>query len=163
MRRVALFPLIACVLFALSGCTSPQPEPEVAADVVATFDGGSVTAADVDRALLELPAVELRMQAFESVEKLEQLVRQLVLQRLLLAEGHELGPDQDPEFVEICDQLRREVAIGLFLEAHPLAPEPPTEAELRAYYDEHVDARQRHARRMVYHLFKRYRPDGTRD
>ncbi|MCP4657840.1 MAG: hypothetical protein GY856_20730, partial [bacterium] len=46
---------------------------------------------------------------------------------------------------------------------HPLAPEPPTEAELRAYYDEHVDARQRHARRMVYHLFKRYRPDGTRD
>jgi parvulin-like peptidyl-prolyl isomerase len=156
MRRLAVALMAAMVV--VSGCAKPPATARAGAgdDVVATFDGGRITAADLDRALLALPAGQVRMQAMSSVESLEQLVRQLALQRLLLAEAGSLGLDRDPEFLKLVDGLRRDATVALFFETHPSAPEPPTEAELRAWYDDNVELRRRPARRVVYHIFKRW-------
>jgi hypothetical protein len=147
-----------------SGCAKQSSTARRGAedDVVATFDGGQITTADLDRALLDLPAGQVRIQALSSADSLERLVRHLVFQRLLLAEAKHRGLDRDAEFLKLVDELRREVTVALFVETHLSAPEPPTEAELRAWYDEHVERRQRPAGRVVYHIFKRWHPDEPR-
>lgn len=162
MRRVAVV-LVAAMLMT-SGCEKPSATAKGGTDddVIATFDGGRITTADLDRALLAMPSGQVRRQALSSVESLERFVRQLVFQQLLLGEARNRGLDRTAEFLKLVDELRREVAVGLFIEGHRIAPEPPTEDELRAWYDEQIELRCRPARRVVYHLFKRWHPDEPR-
>jgi hypothetical protein len=156
--------IVLAAILAVSGCGGPKPPGSTIGDVdvVATFDDGRITDSDIDRALLSLPAGALRVEAATDVNRLEQVVRQLAFQRLLVAEAPRRGLDRDPEFQRLEVELRREVTVGLFLETHPLAPAPPTEAEIRAWYDEKLELRRRAARRIVYHIFKRYRPGVPR-
>lgn len=152
-------------VISLPGCGDRQPPQSATGgrEVVATYDGGRITVTDVDQLLLALPDPGLRMEITSSVERLEQLVRQLALQRLLVAEAIQRGSDRSPEFQRIENELLREVTIGLYLESHPLAPAPPTEAELESWYDDHTELWRRPERRMVYHIFLRFRPGISRD
>jgi parvulin-like peptidyl-prolyl isomerase/G:T/U-mismatch repair DNA glycosylase len=133
----------------LLACGAPPDE-----STIATFDGGRITADDIDRALLGLPASQVQSL---DVEQLEQLVRRLAMQQYLLAEARRLGLDQQPDHLALREELRREAIVAIYLERHPDAPGPPTDEELQAYYDEHVSPSR--GRRVVYHLFKRYPSD----
>ncbi len=65
--------------------------------VVASRGGASVTLADVDRFVENIPAQD-RPRFFDSPQRIESLINNLLLQKQLAAEAREAGLDQQPQF-----------------------------------------------------------------
>ena len=110
---------------------------EARGPAVATFRGGAVTRADVEAALAKQPAAfreQLRTLAARKA-----LVEELVRFELFAREGERKGYERDPEFLRrYKDELGRR-----FVEKELDEPErkaPPSDAVVRAFYDEHKAA-----------------------
>ncbi|WP_308197116.1 MULTISPECIES: peptidylprolyl isomerase [Anaeromyxobacter] len=101
---------------------------------VATFRGGAVGRADVEALLARHP--EAFRAQLRSPEARKALVQDLVRRELLAREAERRGLQRDPEFLR---RYEEELARAL-LEKEVDAPQrdaEPTDAELRAFYDEH--------------------------
>ncbi len=113
---------------------------------LATFRGGAVTRADILAALDKQPyALRERLRTFEARRE---LVEEMVRVELFAVEGERKGLHRDPIFLQrYKDELGR-----AFLEAEFEAPQRkagPTDAEVRAFYDQNEAALARPERARV--------------
>jgi len=135
-----------------------QPPPAPAGPAVATFDGGRVTAADIDRAVLDLPAGQRQPADGDLLTWYERIARDLAIQTILVAEARAAGLERDPEFEKPRDEAHRQAVVAVYMEKN-LPPVPaPTTQEIEAYYREHAQAFKTPPARLTYHLFRRLAP-----
>jgi hypothetical protein len=169
MRRqrghVAAVAAVAAATFAAAGllaCGRPaEPPPE---GVVAVYDGGRITAEELDRRVLELPPAERRPgEGEDRVAWLRELARDVAVRRLVVEDARRRGLDREPEVAELRAELRRELVTDLFVERRLPPPEPIAEEELRERYRRERERYQRPARRHLRHLFRRWPEGGDRE
>lgn len=131
----------ALLLGMLVACTAPPPVGPVAHRITspsaATWDGGSVSAAEVRAAVRQL-SPSLREQ-FDTVGGRQQFIDALVAKRLMASEARRRGLDQQPELRAQVAELEERLLIQALLAQGERAQPSPTEAELRKYYAEHED------------------------
>lgn len=143
--------LAALLVLAAGSCTG-RDAGEFPPDVVAVWDGGTLTVAELDRAVLELPPAE-RPSPTEPIDAWhEEFVRNLVLDRLLRREPDFAALRDSPEAAALGGEARRNAAYQLFLQRLPPIPEP-TEEEVRRDFER--DPHRQPARRRVSHIFLR--------
>ncbi|MEM7349702.1 MAG: peptidyl-prolyl cis-trans isomerase [Acidobacteriota bacterium] len=136
----------------------PQADPEL---VVAEDRMGSVSLADLDRFILELPPGRRWQGDVESAEWYTKVARRVAVDRLLVDEATMTGADQDPQFAARQRRIERRAMTDHYLSTIP-SEQLPTEEELRAFYETHREERyERPERRQTYHLFKR--ADAAKD
>jgi peptidyl-prolyl cis-trans isomerase C len=138
---------------------APAPPPSPA---VATFTGGAVTAADVDQAVLDLPPQRRQPEDGDLLAWYERIAREIAVQRLLLVEARQAGLDKDPEVVRAGAEVRKQATVDVFLEKDVARPGRPSEAELRAFYDDHRAEFEARPARLAQHIFRRVDPGGDR-
>lgn len=105
------------------------------AAVYATFDGGQVTAEEIRLEAAKLPPL-LRTR-FETDNGRRELVNAMVDKRLLLAEAQRRKHDKDPDVVRQVRELEERLAIQALLASEEKLAGSPSEAELRAWFEEH--------------------------
>jgi hypothetical protein len=131
------------------------------ADVVATYDGGQSTTADVDRAVLALTAAE-REARTRDASGLESLIREIVVDRLLLAEARARGPVENAQLGAAVLEEERDATANLCVAGRIPEPKAPAEDELRRIYERNRSLYRREARRLVFHIFLRQRAGTSR-
>jgi hypothetical protein len=152
--------LAGCLALALvgAGCRKQQqPPPPAAAPAVATFDGGRITAADVDRAVLDLPPQQRQPADGDLLGWYERIARDLAVQAVLVAEARQAGLDRGPDFEPARAEARRHAVVSVFLDGLPPA-EPPAPKEIEAHYRAHAKDFTSPTARQTYHLFRRVAP-----
>jgi peptidyl-prolyl cis-trans isomerase C len=127
-RLVASFAL-AVTAGACGRCGSSAPP------VAASYDGGTVTVEDLQREASRMPPL-LRTR-FETEAGRRDLASAIVDKRLLAAEGRRRKLDETPEIRREIVELEERLTIQALLAAEEKALGPPTDAELRAWYDGH--------------------------
>jgi parvulin-like peptidyl-prolyl isomerase len=155
-RRIRAASLLAPLVLA-AGCR-PKPAPVAAA--VATFDGGSVTAADVDRAVVDLPPGQRQPADGDLLTWYERIARDLAMQDVLLAEARQAGLDRGQEFERAREEARRSATVAVFLEKNLPPQAAPTAQEVEAYYRDHAKEFKSPPARQTFYLFRRVAP-GT--
>ena len=147
------------LLSAMSVLCSCAPGPSD--DVIATYDGGEVTAGDVDRAMLAMTAAE-RTALTGDASGLERVVREMVADRLLLAEAQALGPAETAELGAAVLEEERDAIANLCVAGRITEPTTPSDGELRKTYERNLAHYRRPARRLVYHIFLRQGAGSSR-
>jgi parvulin-like peptidyl-prolyl isomerase len=159
MTRRGTWAAVALASLALVGpCCRQKAAPAPAAPAVATFDGGSVTAADVDRAVLDLPAGMRQPADGDLLAWYERIARDLAMEDVLVAEARQGGLDRGPDFERARDEARREAVVQVFLAEKLPPPVPPQPREIEAYYVAHIKDFKSPAARATYHIFRRVEP-----
>lgn len=164
--------LIVCWVLTLLGACSQAPETEKASESpppsdgivaasgeteVARFEGGVVTAADLDRAILQRGLTTQAQEAENRASWLVDLTRRLAVERLLLEEARLVGADQDPEMRQAERQAQRQVQSENYLRLFTDQLPPVPDEQISDFYQQHLDRYQRPERRHVQHIFKRHR------
>jgi PPIC-type PPIASE domain len=147
---------LASLALAAVSCRRPPPAPAVAA--VATFDGGRVSTADVDRAVLDLPAERRQPADGDLLAWYERIARELAVQAILVAEARQAGLDQGPDFERAREEARRQAVVAVFLEKDLPAVPAPSQQEIETYYRDHAKDFKSPPARQTYHLFRRVAP-----
>ena len=160
-RRAALAPFAAAACLALA-CPAPRPEDP---EAVAVFEGGVVTARELDRVLAALPPGERppasreaggEAGAGEAARGLEELVRRMAARRLLAAQA--TATTTGPAAARAASwrhEIERQVTVELCLRELVGAAAAPAEEELRALFAARPEAAYQPERRRVLHLFRR--------
>lgn len=148
---------LAAVPLLAGGCRRSAPPPP-ASPAVATFEGGAITAADLDRAVLDLPPQQRQPADGDLLGWYERIARDLAVQRILLAEARQAGLDKGPEFERARQEARRLAAVAVFVEQIQPRIAQPTPKDIEAYYRAHTEEFKRPATRETYHLFRRFAP-----
>jgi peptidyl-prolyl cis-trans isomerase C len=151
--------LVAAALFLGIACNQKavdkQPDaaavpggltPEQAQKPVAKLGDRVITLGEFARALADMPEYE-RLR-YQSIERRKELLRAMIDMQLLADEAKKLGLDKDPIVAEEARQVLVAWMRGRLLEGLP-APAAIPEAELRAFYDAHVDDYREPERRRV--------------
>ncbi len=163
-RLVWLAGLLAGVALCIGCDRAPRPTPgspetpdSATPDLVVAEDRlGAITAADLDRFILDLPPDKRWQSDVEPVEWYAQVARRVAVNRLLVEQATLAGADQDPQFQVRQRRIERQVATDHYLSGLP-DEEPLTVEELRAFYDQHREERyERPERRQTFHIFKRF-------
>ncbi len=112
-----------------------RPKPASAGGaLVARFDGDGVSTGELNQRFAEMnPYVRAR---YQTVEQRQEYVESLVRYELLAQEAVRQGLAQDPEVVEAA---RRVLVQRLLKKEVDEGGAPPTDAEVKAYYDAHHD------------------------
>ncbi len=161
MIRTRLVP--ALLALALAGCGPPEA-PEVSdPETVAVFDGGRLSLADVDRAILGLPPGRRQKLAAGGVEEYRRLARRLAAERLLLGAARAEGTAATAAYRGALRDLRRQAFVEQFTRDRRSPIAPPDEAELRRLYEQQRDRYRRPERRHVLHIFRRRTPEADRE
>lgn len=152
------FPAAALAVIAgTAACARPAAPPAAA---VAAYEGGVVTAADVDRAILDLPAGQRQPADGDLLRWYERIARDLAIERILVAEARQAGLDRGPDYERAREEAARQAAVFVFLEKNLPEIATPTAAEVEAYYREHQKDFASPPSRQVFHLFRRVSPGG---
>lgn len=135
--------------------------PHPAEDVLALYDGGEVTRAELDRRVLSHPADARRPADGDFPTWYTSLVRQQAADEILLAEAEAGGATGDAEFAASWETARRQLLASVLVQRHrrASAEQPLLEDEVRAYFEEHRGELVQAARREVLHAYLRRR-DG---
>lgn len=170
LRSAVALALVSCSIIACSEPTAEAPSPvektpeqPLSPDAIATFDGGQVTAGELDQAILALSPGQRQNLTGEASDTYEDLVRELAVDKIFLREAKLVGADQTPEFEAQIRSLRRNAMVERYLRDHLPPLSDPTEEELRREYDRRRGEYQRAERRLVYNLFRSLGPGLTKD
>ena len=126
--------------FDLGSARDPAAGPEA---VVARFEGGRRTRGDLEAALASGPAAR-RDPAALADEPLRRVLEELVVQALAAERARALGLDRDPELRRSLAWRRRQLLAGDELARRVRAElEPPSEEQVRAWFEAHRQAFQR--------------------
>lgn len=147
-------------VLALAGTGCRRQAPAAAVPAVATFETGRITAADIDRAILDLPAGQRQPADGDLLAWYERIARDLAMQALLLSEARQAGLDRGPDFERARDEARRQAAVAVYLEKNLSAVPMPTRQEIEAYYRDHGAEFKSPAARRTLHLFRRVPAGG---
>jgi hypothetical protein len=155
MRTTLVAACVAAVLAAAGAGCRPKAQPPRAA--VATFEGGSVSAEDLDHAILDVPSHQRQPADGDLLAWYERIARDLALQQILLREARAEGLDRSPQFAAARAEAAKRAAVAEFLETELPRATVPAEAAIKAYYDAHRDEFRTEASRETWHLFRRFR------
>lgn len=167
-RRPRPWPAFLALAVALGACSkrpSPAPSPKPTSPpaatptlppvppspVLATYEGGTVTVADVDGAILDLPRQRRRPPDGDYLRWYERIARELAFTRIVEASARK-SADPLPESTRL--EARRQAVAFTFVDSLPPI-EPPTEKEVREYYEAHRAEFRGPEARLVLHLFRR--------
>lgn len=125
--------VLLAVLFALpvAGCDKKAPQGKV----LATYDGGSVSEADFMKAVRSMPE-HIRTVA---QQKKGEFLESFVTERLLLQEAEAKGVQHLAEVQELARQARDRILVTKLIEQEIDKKLTVTDAEVKAYYDNHTD------------------------
>ena len=126
---------------ALSRRSKLSPEGQDATDagpVVARIGDRSITRADLDEAMVDLPP-QARKQ-LQQGQNLQAFLSQYVAQELLYEKAVKRGLDKDPRVRRQMDQLRKQLVINRLLEEQLKDKVRADEQDLRNYYQAHLEA-----------------------
>jgi peptidyl-prolyl cis-trans isomerase C len=105
---------------------------------VATYRGGEVSREELLREASRLPAV-LRQQ-FETPAGKRELAASIVDKRLLVEEARRRGLHANPDIQQQVRELEERLLVKALVEAEQNAAGAPTEAELRAHYEQNKES-----------------------
>ena len=164
MAKWLLIPSVfALSVWTLSCGGSSAGKPPDDPNVLAVFDGGQVTLADFDQAILDLPPQQRNHSENDSEDWQQRVVRNLALDRLLLAEAKSIGLTKDPAFEILVNTARRKLYTDHFLGDRGRGMAPITDQEMSAYFDAHRQDFEREAQRLAFNLFLRKEPGESRE
>jgi parvulin-like peptidyl-prolyl isomerase len=127
--------IIGCclALCAAAGCGAPIPD-----DAVATYDGGSVTAAEAERFLAWFDTRRLRTEAaVTDSEAVSELLEELAFRKILAEQAGD-GPEaQAPLYLD----ARGSLLVEYYIERTGKRSHEITDEEALAFYNEHLDDR----------------------
>ncbi len=152
----------ALVTVALTLACGGQVGPKKAQDpnILAQYEGGALTRDDIDAAILELPPGQRLRPDLEPAVWFEKIARKLAFEKILIEAARLDGTDQTPAFLAAKRDIQRKIYVDYFI-GQTLGEEPPiTLEDVRAFYEANERLFQRKARRLAYHIFKRFR-DGV--
>lgn len=126
--------------------------------MVARYGDSAITAAEVDAHVLALPPAERPAPGEDLEQWFEEQIRELVVDRLLLAEARERGLGDQESIRTARRAAEKQIGFQLCLAA--LAPETVeiTEDDLRAAYERHAGELSAPERRSLYQIFLRRAP-----
>jgi parvulin-like peptidyl-prolyl isomerase len=168
--RTVVFGATTALLFLAVGCGKPAEEPKGSAAIPLTDSGlvlaesrlGPITAADIDRYILDLAPGKRPDAAGDRGEQYTSIARRIAVNRLVLEEATLVGADQDPQFRTLERRIERNATSDEYLRSLPPVA-PITSDEVRAVYDQNLEKYQREEKRRVSHIYKRFRPDSDRE
>jgi hypothetical protein len=120
--------------------------PEQAARVVARVGDRSITLGDYARTLERMDQFD-RLR-YQSKERRRDLLEEMIDVELLAAEAKRLGLDKDPDAQDAVRTILRDAVLAQAREGMPTPASLP-DAEIRAYYDAHLDRFTEPERRRV--------------
>jgi parvulin-like peptidyl-prolyl isomerase len=132
---------VGMILFLFGGrwwsrLTAPKPPAE---NVIATFDSGQITIADVEAHLNQLVPEELSVVA-QSPEAFIATVEHLVMEELVKRWATQRQPDADEDFRHTMQHINEDLNLQTFeAQLHEDDISVP-ESEIRAYYDSNREA-----------------------
>lgn len=110
---------------------------DLPSQVLATFDGGSITQEELDQELDLLPP-EQRL-FFRSPQGRKELLERLVDRKLLVQASEKRGIDKERKVQKRIDQCRQEILIEEFLQRSLFESEQITESKIEEYYQNHLE------------------------
>ncbi len=161
IRILALLLVMMPLLLTCRNATHNSEETPQGA--LAVYDGGIVTAEDVDREMLKLPADYRVLTDGHMVERYEALAQKIVVDRILLEEAKLIGSDSNPQFQALARQIERNVYSDHYLASHDMPLTALTEEDLKSYFEANRDEFVRSAKRHVFHMFKRKAEGQTKE
>ena len=155
--------LVTILLFCILACNKPKVE-QAPENIIATYDGGTITTEDLDRAILAMPS-ELRISTPEErLDWYERLAKDLVIGDVLISKAESTGRLEQPAFQRIAHHTARQIATDDYLQRNmPLPKAPPTEEALKELFEEEFGDGYRPARAHISHIFLRYGPGKNRE
>jgi tetratricopeptide (TPR) repeat protein len=123
--------------------------PELSARVLAKVGSRQITLGDYAATLERMDPFE-RLR-YQSAERRKQLLNELIDLELLAEEAKRRGLDKQPQTQERVRQMLRDELLAQVRSSAP-APKDVSEAEARAYYDQHRDDFREPERRRVAHI-----------
>ena len=106
---------------------------EAAGEIVATYQGHTLTSDRVKQALERLPAPSRTYLA--APDRKRQFVENLVMTDLLYAEGTQAGYDNDPDITRQVDDLRKRLVVQRVMRKYQTPP-TITDEQVKAQYDQ---------------------------
>jgi peptidyl-prolyl cis-trans isomerase C len=155
VARASAAAVALCV--ALAGCGRGRASP--GEQVVARYDGGEVTAAELQRDANRLPPA-LRAQ-FESANGRREFVSAMIDKRLLWKEAKRRDLTEDPEVRRQVRDLEERLAIQTLLADEEKKLGAPTEAEAREYFERHRASFEQAERVRVVRILARLAPGAS--
>jgi len=144
-------------------CNKPE-EARAPENVIATYDGGTITVNDLDRAILAMPSEMRDSTPEERMDWYERLARDLAIGDILITEAKTSNRLEQPAFQRIAYHTARQIATTDYLQRNmPLPKEPPSEEALNELFKEEFGDGYRPARAHVRHIFLRYDADRNRE
>lgn len=146
----------AALLLALGAgaCRKEAAEPAAAGPAVATFDGGTITADEIDEAILSLPPQSRQPADGDLLAWYEKVARDIAVTEILTVEAKNAGLDRGPAREGARREAAIQAAVAAFVESLPAAAFPKDEA-IKAYYDAHRAEFESPPARETLHIFKR--------
>ena len=129
------------------------------AEVLFHIGGQSVTRADVQRRLDELP--EGVRANFTTSEGRQQLLDRMVEERVWILTAEKAGVPDRPKLLQQLAQQRRDLIIRTFLTEMMAANPAPGDSEVRAYYDAHLSEYTTPATATVRHIQTKTRAEAA--
>ena len=162
--RKTYIPVVHALLLAAlacigAGCRDPAADDP---EIVAIYQGGTISRSDVDQAVLALPPGQRFPKDINQAEWYGSIVRQLAVDRLLLAAAKQNDFQQRRQFESAERAIRRTLYSEKYI-ADRAVNLSIADADIRRFYQENKDDYQQNARRFVYHIFKRFRTDASED
>lgn len=150
--------LVGLILFTACG-PNEQARPSNP-EILATYRGGEISIDDLDDAILSLPEPARQVREEEALERDRSLVEVLVVNRLLLESAASEGVREKPEFVLLHEDNRQRIVAEHFIRQEISRMDGVTEADARAYFDQHQEDFKQPASRMTLHIFRRVNDGG---
>jgi hypothetical protein len=154
--------VVACCLLCIAAYLMSSCAPEPSTDALATYVGGEVTTADVDRALMALSDGE-RSALYGDTSAQRDLVREIVVDRLLLDEARAQRLQTTAQFKARVLELERDAMANLCMAGRVPDHDLPSEDHLRSIYQSNASQYRRPERRLVYHIFLRHDAGSSRE
>jgi len=158
--RSVLVGLWVAGLTLTTACGPGQPEKPSDPRILAAYRGGEISTEDLDEAILALPEAARRVPQDEAHERDRSLIEALVVNRLLLAQAASEGVRETPEFLVVNQENREKIVADDYIRRELSRMEGLTEADARAYFDQHRDDFKKPASRMTLHIFRRVNDGG---
>ncbi len=119
------------------GKVSQNKKARSSSQVLATFDGETITVQDYKDALKTLPA-QLQWAVSQNKELRARFLDNLVTKRMLVKTALESGIKEDAEMKRRIQEFKNELILNRYLEKK-LGNIKVTDAEAKAYYEKHKD------------------------
>src|SRR5437867_429388 len=112
---------------------TPAARSDAGGEVVATYQGHTLTSGRIAQEFERLPAPSRTYLA--APDRKRQFVENLVMNDLLYAEGTQAGYDKDPEITRQVDDLRKRLVVQRVMRKYQTPP-TVTDEQVKAQYDQ---------------------------